>query len=230
MEIYNDLQTCSIHIVHSTSEDAVQKGTVSIKKYNNLNKNWEVLFSKSVAALNDTSFEILDIGVASRKTYQYQLYYGDQLQGSTYTIQCTFDMLMIGNAAHQYYAPLEPSYTMQRNTNMSYIVPFYSRTPIGFKNGEADYCTGTASGYFTSFDAKGNPDFSSIADYRSEVMNFLANNIVPKILKTPDGEAWLVQVDSSFSKDYSGYADYELIKFNWTEIGDISVENSVVVI
>jgi hypothetical protein len=71
------------------------------------------------------------------------------------------------------------------------------------------------------FDVNGNPIKVLTKEYVNEIIDFLSDG-TNKILKTSDGDAWCVSIDSGIQITFDGhFVGSSKIKFNWTEIDEI---------
>lgn len=122
-----------------------------------------------------------------------------------------------------------------RNIPSANVELLYHKYPMFVSNTIACYDTGQCVGTFMPINEQGecvSPDFSAEGDiarvrYQKEVMDFITDR-KPKILKMPDGRAWLIQITPSPTDNAKGnlYSNRE-ISFSWVEIGDLNNESDL---
>ena len=187
------------------------------------------IYEKVITNTDQLTFYDFDIGVKCGTSYDY---YIELTDGNSigYTViefkeilgvECWFDGLFVGNYEKQYIAPLNCSTSVIRNTQANYIMTLAGRTPYRVSNTNANYTTGQSSGLFMPIGNNNQPIKIDTKEYTKEIVDFLVDG-TEKILKTSDGEAWLVSVDPGVeipSSDY--FTGFNIINFNWTETGDI---------
>lgn len=242
MQVMNDRPLCGVRLVHMKEEIAPHAGLskISILKYDAESAQWDLFYQKDIEAPFDADFILLDMYVRAGESYSYKLRYtlsnesdGEishiDIETGTYEIEVAFDGIFLGNANAQYVCITNQQLSHQKNTPVAYIQTYYSKYPKSIYNGSNDYETGSAQGIFTPFNAAGEPIYEDNAKYRRDMKAFLANG-KPKVLKTVEGNMWMVQIDSGFSEEYQGYLDGTDVKFNWTEIADTPKTDCAVVI
>ena len=190
---------------------------------------YDRIYEKEITNVDQLTFYDFDIGVKSGTSYDYyvELTDGNSIGytviefGEILNVGCWFDGLFIGNYEKQYMAPLNCSTSVIRNTQANYVMTLAGRTPYRVSNTSANYTTGQSSGLFMPLDNNKQPVKIDTKEYTREVVDFLVDG-TEKVLKTSDGEAWLVSIDPGVeipSSDY--FTGFNIISFNWTEIGDI---------
>lgn len=224
--------------IHSTKIDDMPDDVAYLlisRRIHGSNNNYEEIYEKVIT--NDSQLTFQDIDITARSGYSYD-YYVRLTDGNTsgYTtiefktisnIECWFDGLFIGNDSAQYFAPLECNTDVTRNNDVNYVMTLSGRTPYRVSNSNANYSTGSSSGLFTPIGEDGQPVYLNNNQYTNEVVDFLADG-TEKILKTYNGDIWYVTIDQSISiPSNDGYTGYNIINFNWTEIGDVPLIKKV---
>lgn len=191
--------------------------------------DYERMYEKVITNTDQLTFSDFDIGVKCGTSYDYyiELTDGNSIGyttiefGEILDVECWFDGLFIGNYEKQYMAPLNCSTSVTRNTQANYVMTLAGRTPYRVSNTNANYTTGQSSGLFMPLNNYNQPVKMNTRDYTKEVVDFMVDG-TEKVLKTSDGGAWLVSIDPGVeipSSDY--FTGFNMISFNWTEVGDI---------
>lgn len=191
--------------------------------------DYDRIYEKVITNTDQLTFYDFDIGVKCGTSYDYyiELTDGNSIGytiiefGEILNVECWFDGLFIGNYEKQYMAPLNCSTSVTRNTQANYVMTLAGRTPYRVSNTSANYTTGQSSGLFMPLDNYNQPVKMNTREYTEEIVDFLVDG-TEKVLKTSDGEAWLVSIDPGIeipSSDY--FTGLNTINFNWTEIGDV---------
>lgn len=230
VEVSNQPTRGGILIKSAPIVDSIENITkLRILKKNPTTNEWFELFQKAINAVDDLELSLLDILTVAGTVYNYyiELSYGDSIVESEVfsDIKCDFNGLFIGDFEQQYIAGLNfKTESVKRNRSVEYVSTLYGRYPYRVSNADTDYYTGTSSGLFLELVDNNNggksfdPDMYHV--YYSKVMDFLCNN-QNKILKTHDGFAWYVSIDSNPTEIYSDHWGMNAIQFSWTEIGEL---------
>lgn len=227
VEAKNNQYRGGIELISTAITDSIENVTsIKISRKEHGKVGWADVYTIDIENLSDLNFKLFDILTISGKTYSYgfDIMYGNQViwQESANDVECWFDGLFIGNFDVQYIAGTNFETNARRNNQVEYVTTLAGRTPYRVSNAETNYSTGQSSGLFLKVTEDGKkfiPDYYH--DYSKEVLDFLTDG-TDKILKTNDGEAWLVSIDSGSSSPFNDhYTGMNSIKFSWTEIGDL---------
>lgn len=214
-----------------TSIGSITSIVIKRKRYDKL--GWNTIHTITVDSVDDLVFDLFDITAVCGKSYYYAI---DIKNGNT-TIEteqlplteCWFSGVFIGDANKQYIAGTNYKTDVKRNTEVAYVTTLNSRVPYRISNSQLNYSTGTTSGLFLEVTSDGKkfvPDYDHA--YSESVIDFLTDG-GDKILKTDEGQAWLVSIDESPSSPYNdGFTGMNAVQFEWTEIGDLPVLGMVV--
>lgn len=125
-----------------------------------------------------------------------------------------------------YPARFNETLTTQRNRQTGLVQTMGSKKPYNVINGLSDYYSGSLQANFILLDADCNLDLHQVSDYRKKIDDFLANG-ESKIIKTIDGQMYMVSLDNTINHNDDGYYCYDDgffhlmdTSFNWNEIGD----------
>ena len=227
VEIKNNPYRGGIEIISTAQSDTIGNITsvrITRKVYKKI--GWTDVYTKDIESVNDLNFKLVDIATVSGTSYSYgiDLLYGNNIieSGLVENIECQLEGLFIGNFDKQYIAGTNFETDARRNTQVEYVTTLAGRTPYRVSNAATNYSTGQSRGLFLKVTNDGKkfiPDYNH--DYSKEILDFLTDG-TDKILKTNDGEAWFVSIDSGaaspFNEHYYGMNE---IRFNWTEVGDL---------
>lgn len=191
------------------------------------------IYNKSIASLDDLNFTLFDILAISGKSYVYAI---DIMTTNTVietqvfdAVACWFEGLFIGDYNEQYMAGSNFSVDARRNTVKEYVTTLSGKYPYAVSNADTNYSSGSAKGLFlklTSDKKKFIPDTDH--SYSTSILDFITNG-TSKILKTHDGQAWLVSIDEDSASPYNDhFTGMNQITFNWTEVGDLPAFGMVV--
>ena len=191
------------------------------------------LLVKQIESESSLNFSLFDITSKSGGVYSY--YVNVYNSGNTLlendvfmNVKCHFEGLFVGNPTKQYVAGTNFKTETKRNIQVEYVTTLASKYPYRISNSDSNYTTGTSSGLFlrlTEDKKKFVPDNDH--SFSDEVIEFLCDG-QNKVVKTHDGQAWLVSIDASPSKIYSDYIGMNAVSFNWTEIGELSSVEAVI--
>lgn len=226
VSIENQPFKCGVSInatAQKTSTGNVNSIKISRKRHGE--SSWVDIYTVPISSVADLSFNLLDILVLSGSTYDYNF---DLMSGRTIVesgrvdnIRCWFEGLFVGDFKQYFVAGTNCRTETQRNTAVEYVTTLSGQYPYRVSNADLNYTTGTSSGLFLELDSIHNhfiPD--TYHQFSNKVLDYLADG-QEKILKTHDGQAWMITVDANPHKAYSGFYGMNPIEFAWTEIGEL---------
>lgn len=230
MQVTNYPYECAVRIVIEESDYTLGMGDVSkiqITKWewSSSGMNRGVMFTKEFEAGSKPIITLLDRNVAASNTYRYQVEYytnGWKMGESNKTVTPSFRHSVIEDDNQVFYLVGNPSVEYTRENSVTFVQPFYSRFPVAVVQGEMCYNKGSCSAIFAPFDNNGEPDWRGNAYYRRMVLDFLSNPTV-KRLRTVDGLAMQIFVDSSIAQTNTGFTDGEEVEFAWEQVGDLDL-------
>lgn len=191
-----------------------------------------VVIDKAVEEVADLIFAYDDLEVVSGCKYRYTV---NMLNGSLEVIQSGFATAEFsfsgisladstgswhtnfGTSANQY----SESYKYTRP--LQYVNTLSSKFPHRVSNGEASYAVGSCNGWWVPMtkDDCGSPDLTQdVAGYRDAFIAFLRNGH-NKLMRTGDGKAYIVSIDSDVTENWSPRTKLTTIAFNWTQVGEV---------
>lgn len=94
-----------------------------------------------------------------------------------------------------------------------------NKYPYVNNNGITQYYSGTVTATFIQLDDKCQFDFDNSWKYRNEIDQFLANG-EPKILKSFEGDIWLVNVINNIPRTNNGHYQNVSQQIEWVEAGN----------
>lgn len=125
-----------------------------------------------------------------------------------------------------YPARLNPTFNYQRQRNSNAITTLGSKYPFVINNGLTDYYSGEMQAVFMLLRDDCSLDIEGTDKYRDNLNTFLSNGKA-KLIKTCEGQLFLVAVNGAITNNSQGYftgdnklANIVNTKFNWTQIGD----------
>lgn len=238
MEIVNNPIKGYVEYVSTKQENPSEEimYVLIYRKKHNTDQDYIRVYEKVIVSLDSLTFTDYDITARSGTSYDYLIELTDGNEagyqvieyGRVENVTCWFDGLFIGNDEKQYLAPLNCSTSYARNTQANYVMTLNGRTPYRISNANTNYATGQSSALFAMLDEHNQPVVAGAREYVEEAIDFLTDG-TQKVLKTSDGDAWYVSVDSTVnvpSNDH--YIGLDMIDFSWTETGDLPVLKKVV--
>jgi len=234
--VNNPYKGCiEIKTEQATSELGEIEYLIISRKSDNDSEDIDRILEKKIESLDDLNYIYRDLSSICGVTYTYFVELTDGievgysiLESDTFSgIECVFDGIFVGDENKQYMAILNCSTSIVRNTQQNYVTTLLGRTPYKVSNANVNYTTGQSSGLFVRFDEYNKPIAEMSNSYRIEVIDFLTDGN-DKILKTSNGDVWLVSIDSNVDLNFDdNYSGYNLISFSWTEIGDVPLLRTV---
>lgn len=166
-------------------------------------------------AENNLSF--LDKSARSGVTYEYEVIpLSNQIEGMGYTVQikCEFDYWWLSNVdddeTYPFMANLEVS-EISTNTQRHTYEGFNQFPTVAY--GDQQYQSGSITAILL------DTLFETSFNYRKRVENFV-NNRKQKLLKSPEGDLWMVDTHSSRRKPMTELAqnNISILTFEYTEV------------
>ena len=220
---------CAIEIHHgiddviSFVEDLSTIQSISIQRKAGNEGSWREIKKVVVSSENNLIFSFIDYTTRSHQEYEYRNVITTDADyiGVTNRIISRFFGIVIANKSKAYVSLINPEYTCQREFNTAYIKPYNSQYPHVIQNGIANSSKGTVKG---SFNPIGDDCLIQMeyADFTDEFIDFLSDG-TSKVLKTYDGHAWYVQIDTPVTLETGEIEGLSKINFSWTEIGRMPV-------
>lgn len=237
--VSNDYKNCGIAIScvnrGSSTPQAYTSPYVQYSRRESGTTTWSTIGIFELKGNTSFSHSVLDVTSVSQKKYDYmlQVMEMDGAEASEiqyeiiYGIECDFGGLLISDGTEHYVAHLDCKTETTRNNSVQYIQTIANKYPHVVYGSKYNYTTGSSEGLFAPLNDSCEFEFEYTHDYSNKVLDFLTNQ-KPKVLKTHDGQIWLVSIDSNPQEVYSEFAGDQVIKFNWTEIGDKPTSGLVV--
>lgn len=183
---------------------------------------WDNLFNYSMINKTNLAFTRYDYGAVAHQEYEYMVIInttdGNKIYGEIISVTPEYSGFLFMDKEKAYVSHLDTKCTHQRDFNVAFIKPYNSRFPHAIRNGELNANTGTFEGIFNRLDE--HCEFvKSYASFENTLIDFLSRG-TNKIMKTPDGHLWSVQINTPITV---GQADFEgavKIQFSWTEVGE----------
>lgn len=229
-------QECGIQITCTSKGEAPGAVNKLLIKRRFIAGAWATIYEKAVTTSDDFSFSAKDLGTKALYEYEYAVVAcaGDtDVEQSTDTIKCVFDGIYISDSTATYTAFLNVSYDPGEHHNpVNKVETLGRKHPFIVRNGAADYMSGSVTGIFAPLSAElyfSQDAWKSayVREYKNQFLAFLKNGL-NKTLKTYDGQAWLVAIDTNPKETIAANWWASEITFNWIEVGALP-ENVVVV-
>lgn len=215
---------CGIQIqCVATGVDVGNVSSVVLKKRYVGESVWFTIATVSISTKEDFSFVQFDADTRSGYTYEYvaiPIINNIEQAGVSTRCTCRFGGIYIADSTGAWVSLYNNEYSMQKNTQVSYILPLAGKYPRRVSNAGTNYMTGSVTGLFLPFDEVGYPIKEKAREYKDAVLEMLSNGKT-KLLKTYDGNAWIISVDSTIKENFSLFDGASTISFNWTEIGEM---------
>ena len=173
----------------------------------------------------DFSIEFYDFLEPSNKSIEYAYVYvtsedGKERYSATSIIDSKFDSYFICSPDGTIYpmiANVDNNVTLNRKTNL--IESPGRKYPYVVRNGITKYYSGNLTVSFFEMDDNCKINTDNLWEFRREIDEFLSNG-EPKLLKSFDGEIWMVDVVNNIARENSGHPSMVNHKIEWVEIGD----------
>ena len=195
---------------------------------------WKTIFTREINTINDFMINYPDYFVASGQTCDYAIVpvlYGTEGNYAISRITPKFDKMFLIEGNTVWGTENTNGFCdTTRNIPSSTVELLNSRYPVFVRNTISNYDTGSCTGSFVplencEFLYDKEHDYQRI-QYQKEFMDFISDGI-PKILKLPDGRAWIIQVTSNPTDTADTVYNNRNISFSWVEVGDINSEEDL---
>ena len=202
------------------SESIVSK--IKIKKRFKCDFAWKTIYEKEVHDNKDFAIEFYDRLNPAKKYVEYA--YVPVIAGSdsntnivSADVYSDFRDDMICERDVAYPLILDADNTITYNRESNTVVSPGRKYPYVINNGIARYYSGT---YTCTFIKMNNCvwDLEKAYEYRNQLDEFLANGKV-KILKTFEGDIWMINVYGNITRSNDGY-QHITSSFDWVEAGN----------
>lgn len=207
----------------ATGEPVGEVSSVVLKKRYAGASVWKNIATVEINTVSDFTFTHFDADTRSGATYNYVVVpVIDEVEqpGVLATCKCEFGGIYIGDSTGSWISLYNNEYSMQKNTQVSYITTLAGKFPRRVSNASTDYLSGSVTGLFLPFTETGFPMKEKAREYKDAVLQMLTNGKA-KLLKTYDGNAWIVSVDATPKENFSLFDGASTISFNWTQIGEV---------
>ena len=202
------------------SESIVSK--VKIKKRLKGEFTWKTIYEKEIQSSEDFAISIYDYYEPS-KTYVEYAYVpviknADAAPTST-EVWSEFDSYFFVDKSTSIPAICNPTFGITYNRESNTIVSPGSKYPYVINNGVAKYYSGSLQVSFIELDSNCILDIEDAWRYRKHIDEFMTNGKA-KILKTWQGEMWMINVTGNIERSEAGDARIMSQTINWVECGD----------
>lgn len=215
---------CGIQIQCIATGTAVGNvSSVVLKKRYTGTSTWKKICTVEIDSVDDFSFSYFDPDTRSGFSYDYiaiPVINNIEQVGVMTTCTCKFSGIYIADSTSVWVALYNCEYSKVKNTQVSYVLTLASKYPKRVSNASTNYYTGSVAGLFLPADYSGDPILEQANEYKNALLDFLCNG-KQKLLKTYDGNAWVVSIDSNPKENFSRFAGASTISFSWTEIGEL---------
>lgn len=215
---------CGIQIQCIATGTAVGNvSSVVLKKRYTGTSTWKNICTVEIESVDDFSFSYFDPDTRSGFSYDYiavPVINNIEQVGVMTSCTCKFNGIYIADSTSVWVALFNCEYNKIKNTQVSYILTLASRFPKRVSNASTNYYSGSVTGLFLPVDYSCEPLIEQANEYKNAVLDFLCNGR-QKLLKTYDGNAWIVSIDSNPKENFSRFAGASTITFYWTEIGEL---------
>lgn len=221
MEAINEYTTGVVRVKHTIADANGLEGITAVNVYrkSDTEREWTLVAVRNIITSDDVKFELMDFSARAKTNYTYKvgLVVGaEETEGASVSVLSDFGGVFIGTDAEQYMAVVAADCTSQRQYNMTYVTPFYSKYPHAIQNGEANFSFGTAKGWFNRIDENCQIVMET-AEFNEAVEDFLTNGEI-KTLKKYDGRVWRVQIDSPIKNEIIKLNGVVCMSFSWNEV------------
>lgn len=219
--------------LHATYQNSLKAGNVDytnetvsqakIKKRYVGEFDWKTVYVQEIVTNDDFQVVFYDYFSPTGKAVEYAYVLnvgGKDIEAATNIITPEFNTYFIcGRNGESYPLILNVENNITYNRESNIITTLGRKYPYVNNNGLNQYYSGNINVSFIATDNKCNWDTENAWKYRNEIDKFLANG-EPKILKSFEGEIWLVDIVNSIPRSNSGH--YQLIdqQIEWVEVGD----------
>lgn len=213
----NDLHAGNV----AYSTDIVSK--VKIKKRLFGDFEWKTIYEQEVNTNEDFAIEYYDYYEPTNRVieYSYVLEVGNaDVDSAMSSVESEFyNYFICGPHGESYPMIINMQNTQTYNRESAIIKVAGRKTPYVVNNGISRYYSGNINVSFIPMDDNCLMDAENAWKYRRELDEFLSNG-EPKILKSFEGEMWMIHVVNNLPRSNSGH--YQLVdhQIEWVEAGD----------
>lgn len=219
--------------LHATYQNSIKAGNiyysdktvtqVKIKKRYVGDFDWRTIYIQDIKTDDDFKVVFYDYFSPAGKAVEYAYVLnvgGKDEEAATNVITPEFDTYFIcGRNGESYPMILNMENNITYNRESNVITTLGRKYPYVNNNGLNQYYSGSINVSFIELDGNCRFDAENAWKYRNEIDQFLANG-EPKILKSFEGDIWLVDVINSIPRSNAGH--YQLIdqQIEWVEVGN----------
>ena len=229
----NDYLAGVIRLYH-TSEDLGDFGDITaISVYRKCtnplapDSEWTLVDTKKVITTNDQNFMFVDYSARSGESYEYKTIASGfengivvSYEGSKCSVASETAGIVIGAGDEYYTLNFNVTYTAQKEYNMAYVRPYYSKYPHAIQNGDANFHSGSVSSYFNQMGDNCTVNRGN-GYYAEQIENFLMDGRI-KTLKTYDGYVWKIMIDAPVKREKTNEKGLVFFTFNWHAVAEPS--------
>lgn len=201
------------------TESVVDK--IKIKKRYKGDFTWKTIYEKEINSNEDFSIEIYDYYEPSNRDIEYAyVAVISNVDSDTIanTVRSEFEYYFICDKQESYPMMINTSNEITYNRESATIVSPGRKYPYVVNNGIARYYSGTLN--VTFIEVKDCAlDVEHGWEYRNRVDEFLANG-KPKILKSFEGDIWMVNVVGDLPRTVNDHYQYVSHQIDWVECGN----------
>ena len=203
----------------SFSESIVQK--IKIKKRYKGEFAWKTIYEKEIHSNEDFAIEFYDYYSPSKKEIEYAyvaVISGADTDTISTSVYSEFECYFICDKHASYPMILDTSNTVTYNKESQTIISPGCKYPYVVNNGIARYYSGTLNATFIELNTDGF-DVENGWNYRNQIDQFLSDG-KPKILKSFEGDMYMVQVVGILSRTENGHYQHISHSIEWMDCGD----------
>lgn len=195
--------------------------SVRIKKRFVGDFEWKTIYEQEVNTNEDFAIEFYDYYEPSKKDIEYSYVVvvgGTDTEAARSQVKSEFECYFIcGTGGENYPMILDMDNNLTYNRESNVIKSPGNKYPYVNNNGITQYYSGTINVTFIQVD-NCQFDFENSWKYRNEIDQFLANG-EPKILKSFEGDMWLVNVINSLPRTTNNHYQNISHQIEWVEAG-----------
>lgn len=196
--------------------------SVKIKKRFLGDFEWKTIYEQPVNTNDDFKIEFYDYYEPTGRIVEYAYILvvgGSDVESAISSVESKFYSYFIcGPEGESYPMIVNLDNTITYNRKSNVIVSPGRKYPYVNNNGIAQYYSGRLNVSFIAMDGNCDLDMENAWKYRNEIDQFLANG-ESKILKSFEGDIWMVHVVNDIPRNNSGH--YQLVdhQIEWVEAG-----------
>lgn len=202
------------------SKDVVS--SIKIKKRFVGDFEWKTIYEQEVNTSEDFIIEFYDYYEPSNRDIEYayvMVVNSTDTETAKGQVKSEFTNYFIcGTDGESYPMVLDVDNNITYNRESNIIKSPGNKYPYVNNNGITQYYSGTVTATFIQLDDDCKFDFDNSWKYRNEIDQFLANG-EPKILKSFEGDIWLVNVVNSIPRTNNGHYQNISQQIEWVEAG-----------